>query len=169
MSAPYHVPLEILCNASVSCAIPPTATEKNMANELRPLWSPIMQRVWSEPWNTLEPKPRHARLMERVVIPQLFVRLTLVDPSFLDIIFKPSDLTLAVLLRYWMYSVERVDNRLTLGVLAPLLRKNTTQVLEAIPRQASGTSRPKPPSKALPWGKQDWRHRQEETHRRSDR
>lgn len=38
-----------------------------------------------------------------------------------SVIFKPADLTLAVVFRYWMHATAVADNRLNLGILLPLL------------------------------------------------
>ena len=45
MVSPYFIPLEILCNAVVSCVLPPGPTEKKVAEEIKKQWSQIMQRV----------------------------------------------------------------------------------------------------------------------------
>ncbi|RDX53214.1 hypothetical protein OH76DRAFT_1343988 [Lentinus brumalis] len=130
MFASYFHPLEIICNAVVSGSLPPTATEKKIVEEMKKYWSSIMQRVWSEPGYTLEPTPREVRVIERVVIAQILVRLSLFDPSFYEIILKPSDLTLAVLFRYWMHSTAVADSRLNLMVLLPLLEPPYPQHLK---------------------------------------
>ena len=45
MFAPYFLPLEIICNAVVCGATPPTMTENKTVEELKKHWSSIMQRV----------------------------------------------------------------------------------------------------------------------------
>ncbi|KAI0370196.1 hypothetical protein BV20DRAFT_1043932 [Pilatotrama ljubarskyi] len=121
--APYSTPLEIICNAAASCAVPPTATEQKMIEELKKNWSTIMQRIWSEPHKTLEPGTPdwRYRIRERVVVAQLVHRLAFVDPSFLEVILKPSDLTLAVCFRYWLYSTDDYDTMINSTLISPLL------------------------------------------------
>ncbi|KAH9893896.1 uncharacterized protein BXZ73DRAFT_63165 [Epithele typhae] len=120
---PYFPILEILCNAICSCSIPPGPTELKMAEEIKKSWSAIMQRVWSEPGHSLDPQPERIRLLERIVVPQIVSRLPLIDPSFIEVIFKTSDLTLAVIFRYWIHSTSVADSRMNGGVLLYLLDK----------------------------------------------
>ena len=71
-----------------------------------------------------------------------------------SLIFKPTDLTLAVIFRYWMHSVDRVDTRMNLGILLPLVEpappthwrehfdKNPTPLVsELLPRLFLGASK----------------------------
>ncbi|KAI0771939.1 hypothetical protein BD413DRAFT_547127 [Trametes elegans] len=119
--APYTAALEVICNAAMSCAVPPTATEQKMIEELKKHWSTLMQRIWSEPARTLEPGSSQMRVMERAVVAQLVHRLAFVDPTFLDVIVKPSDLTLAVSFRNWLYSTDEYDTMANCSLVSPLL------------------------------------------------
>ncbi|KAH9853681.1 hypothetical protein C2E23DRAFT_820215 [Lenzites betulinus] len=120
--APYSTALEVLCNALVSCVIPPTSTELKTVEEIKKHWSTIMQRLWSDPAKTLEPTPRPSpRVRERAVVGQMVHCLTLIDPTFIEVILKPSDLTLPVAFRYWMYSTEEYDSSINTTIMAPLL------------------------------------------------
>ena len=121
MLSPYFLPLEVICNAFVSCAIPPTATEKKMLEDIKKHWSTIVQRIWSEPSRSLDLEPRATRTRERIVIPQLLYRLTMIDPAFLKVILKPMDLTFPVLVRSWMHAMDTGDTRMALGVLLPFI------------------------------------------------
>ncbi|KAI1788977.1 hypothetical protein LXA43DRAFT_598593 [Ganoderma leucocontextum] len=121
MYSPYFIPFEIMSNAMATCAIPPTATEKKFAEDIKKHWSSVMQRVWSEPARSLEVEPKAARLMERIVVPQVASRVVLIDPSFLDTIFKPADLTLPVVFRLWMHSSGLQDTRIALNLLLPVV------------------------------------------------
>ncbi|KAI0356557.1 hypothetical protein OH77DRAFT_1535531 [Trametes cingulata] len=121
--APYSTALEIICNAATTCAIPPTATELKMIEELKKNWSTIMQRIWSEPSRTLEPGTPEwrYRVKERAVVAQLVHRLVHVDPSFFEVILKPSDLTLAVCFRNWLYATDDYDTIINSTLISPLL------------------------------------------------
>ncbi|CDO73994.1 hypothetical protein BN946_scf185043.g43 [Trametes cinnabarina] len=119
--APYTPALEILCNAVMSCAVPPTATEQKMIEELKRQWSTMMQRIWSDPSWSLEPGTNMMRVRERAVVAQLVHRLTFLDPSFLDVFLKPADLTLAVSFRNWLYSTGDYDAMANCSLVCPLL------------------------------------------------
>ncbi|KAM5535714.1 hypothetical protein V8D89_010701 [Ganoderma adspersum] len=121
MYSPYFIPFEIMSNAMATCAIPPTATEKKFAEDIKKHWTSVMQRVWSEPARSLEVEPKQARFMERIVVPQIAGRVVLIDPSFLDTIFKPADLTLPVVFRFWMHSSGLQDTRMALNLLSPVV------------------------------------------------
>ncbi|EIW61879.1 uncharacterized protein TRAVEDRAFT_70123 [Trametes versicolor FP-101664 SS1] len=120
--APYSPALEVLCNAAMSCARPATSTEQKMVAEMKQYWSSIMQRLWSEPSRTLDHSGNaKARERERVAPAQIVHRLSSLDPTFLDIILKPSDLTLAVCFRYWLYSTSEWDDIINCTLITPLL------------------------------------------------
>ncbi|PIL36836.1 hypothetical protein GSI_00526 [Ganoderma sinense ZZ0214-1] len=121
MYSPYFIPFEIMSNAMATCAIPPTATEKRFAEDIKKHWSTVMQRVWSEPARSLEVEPKQTRFKERIVVPQVASRVVLIDPSFLDTIFKPADLTLPVVFRFWMHSSGLQDTRMALSLLSPII------------------------------------------------
>ncbi|KAI0650099.1 hypothetical protein C8Q79DRAFT_942261 [Trametes meyenii] len=125
--SPYIVALEVLCNAVCSCAIPPTSTERKTIDELKKHWSTIMQRVWSEPRETLEPGEGKGRVMERLVVGQIVHRVVRVDPTFLDVVLKPSDLTLAVSFRFWLYSTDEPDARSNSSLISPFLPESMVQ------------------------------------------
>ncbi|KAI0663118.1 hypothetical protein C8Q70DRAFT_1050807 [Cubamyces menziesii] len=118
---PYTPALEILCNAACSCAVPPTSTEQKMIEELKKNWPTMMQRIWSDPSLTLEPGSDPRRMRERVIVAQIAHRIAFVDPTFLDVILKPSDLTLAVAFRYWLYSTDTYDAMANGSLISPLL------------------------------------------------
>ncbi|KAI0332506.1 hypothetical protein GY45DRAFT_1360266 [Cubamyces sp. BRFM 1775] len=118
---PYTPALEVLCNAAVSCAVPPTSTEQKMIEELKKNWPTMMQRIWSDPSLTLEPGSDPRRMRERVIVAQIAHRIAFVDPTFLDVILKPSDLTLAVAFRYWLYSTDTYDAMANGSLISPLL------------------------------------------------
>ncbi|OSC98731.1 hypothetical protein PYCCODRAFT_1396659 [Trametes coccinea BRFM310] len=123
--APYTPALEVLCNAAMSCAVPPTATENKMIEELKQHWHTMVQRIWSDPSWSLEPGTDMSRVVERALLAQLVHRLTYVDSSFLDVILKPSDLTLAVVFRNWLYSTSDYDTMINCTLICPLLDGNT--------------------------------------------
>ncbi|KAI9067645.1 hypothetical protein FKP32DRAFT_1563333 [Trametes sanguinea] len=119
--APYTPALEVLCNAAMSCAVPPTATEHKMIEELKQHWHTMVQRIWSDPSWSLEPGTDMSRIMERAVLAQLVHRLIFIDPTFLDVILKPSDLTLAIAFRNWLYSTGDYDTMVNCTLICPLL------------------------------------------------
>ena len=43
--SPFFPAISLICNAAVSCAIPPTSTEIKMIEELKKQWSTLMQKV----------------------------------------------------------------------------------------------------------------------------
>ncbi|KAI9067646.1 hypothetical protein FKP32DRAFT_1563335 [Trametes sanguinea] len=120
MASPWYMPLAIICTAAVNCAAPPTHSEHRMIEDLKQNWSPIVQRIWSEPANSLEPDDDAA--IERAVVGQIVVRLSSLDPTFLETVLKPTDLTLAVCFRNWTHATKRDDTVINNTVILTLLQ-----------------------------------------------
>ncbi|KAI0722981.1 hypothetical protein C8Q76DRAFT_721168 [Earliella scabrosa] len=118
--SPFFPAISLICNAAVSCAIPPTSTEIKMIEELKKQWSTLMQKFWSDPAQSLEAE-NPSRVRERAVVAQIIHLLAHVDPFFLEPIFKPADLTLPVIFRNWLYATAEYDSEVNATFLAPLL------------------------------------------------
>ncbi|PIL36837.1 hypothetical protein GSI_00527 [Ganoderma sinense ZZ0214-1] len=103
----WSIPMEIMLNASSLCGNTATATEKKMIADLRPQWGDMMRRLWSQPMYSL--LPNENRAAERGMAAHLAMRLTVLDPSFLSELAKPSDLTLTVCFRNWMHATSSLD------------------------------------------------------------
>ncbi|KAI0771940.1 hypothetical protein BD413DRAFT_604077 [Trametes elegans] len=110
LHSPYQPPLEIICNGTISAPKPPTVTEHKIVQDMRTRWDAILQRIWSEPARTLDSEPK--MVVERLMIVQLVLQLSLFDASFLDVILKPSDMTIAVIFRNLLYSTGSHDSLL---------------------------------------------------------
>ncbi|RDB20306.1 hypothetical protein Hypma_012650 [Hypsizygus marmoreus] len=113
--SPYYVPLEILCSASCCFEYPPSKADKKVISALRRNWAEMMDRLWNEPENTLEPSDSH--IFERIVIAQMTIRLIITDPSFLAIFHDPTDLTIPVIARHWRYATTSEDIKTTASIL----------------------------------------------------
>ncbi|KAF5371518.1 hypothetical protein D9615_009617 [Tricholomella constricta] len=120
IQSPYFRPLEILCNAACCFHYPPTKTDKKVIAALRKYWSQMMDRIWNEPENTLEPSNSH--ILERMVIAQMVIRLVVTDPTFLSTFYDPSDLTVQIIARHWKYSQTAEDVKLTAAMLTMFLQ-----------------------------------------------
>ncbi|PIL36838.1 hypothetical protein GSI_00528 [Ganoderma sinense ZZ0214-1] len=116
----WALSLQVICTATVYCDNTATATEKTMIEDLRKHWSQMMQRIWSQPFNSLDPISRFG-LPERILVAQAAMRLTVLDPSFLRELLKPADLTFAVCFRNWMHSTAREDSLINAGFLLGFL------------------------------------------------
>ncbi|KAH9915052.1 uncharacterized protein BXZ73DRAFT_106360 [Epithele typhae] len=133
----YVYPLEILRDALATCAVPPKDTEKKMVEDLKRHWSSIMQHVWSERRATESQS-------DAQVAAQITGRSIFMDPSLFNIIFEPTDLTLAIIFRDWMQSNSARDSRANLTILLPLFSKRFP------PRWNTHLARhPPPPPKKL--------------------
>ncbi|KAF9533053.1 hypothetical protein CPB83DRAFT_845740 [Crepidotus variabilis] len=119
MRSPYYTPLEILCNASVNFQYPPTKTDKMVIAALRKNWSEMLDRIWNEPENTLRPEDSHT--LERVVIAQMLLRIIITDPTFISVLYDPSDLTIQTIARDWKFSQREGDTMLTATTLCLML------------------------------------------------
>ncbi|KDQ07619.1 hypothetical protein BOTBODRAFT_598562 [Botryobasidium botryosum FD-172 SS1] len=130
IASPYYAPLEVLCNAACNFQYPPTKTDKRVIAALRKNWAGMMDRIWNEPESTLRPEQLHG--LERVVVAQILMRLLVTDPSFSDILYEPSDLTVQIIARHWKYSQNNDDIRATASALYLLIDPK-----EMHPRQAA--------------------------------
>nr|VWP02605.1 N/A [Ganoderma boninense] len=99
----WSIPIEIMLNASSFCGNTATPTEKKMIADLRAQWGDMMRR----PMYSLLPNDNRAA--ERGRTAHLAMRLTVLDPSFLSELAKPSDLTLTVCFRNWMHATSSLD------------------------------------------------------------
>ncbi|KAG6909220.1 hypothetical protein DXG01_001527 [Tephrocybe rancida] len=118
--SPYFRPLEVLCNAACCFHNPLTPTDRKILNALRKNWAQMMERVWKEPENTLEPHDSH--ISERMVIAQLVIKLITNDPPFISTFYDPSDLTVQIIARHWKYATHPLDTQLTASVLSGLVQ-----------------------------------------------
>ncbi|TBU32044.1 hypothetical protein BD311DRAFT_775595 [Dichomitus squalens] len=119
LPSPWALSLQIICTATVSCGNTATAVETKMIEDLKKNWGQMMQRIWSQPFNSLDPDVKG--VVERILVAQTAMRLTVLDPSFLGELSKPSDLTFAVCFRNWMHSIAREDALINAGFLLALL------------------------------------------------
>ncbi|KAI1788979.1 hypothetical protein LXA43DRAFT_1156227 [Ganoderma leucocontextum] len=116
----WALSLQVICTATVYCDNTAAATDMNMIEDLRKNWSQMMQRIWSQPFNSLDPASRFG-VPERIMVAQIAMRLTVLDPSFLGELLKPADITFAVCFRNWMHSTAREDSLINAGFLLGLL------------------------------------------------
>ncbi|KAI0722982.1 hypothetical protein C8Q76DRAFT_380837 [Earliella scabrosa] len=125
-TAPYSGPLDILCKALCSTTIPLTETARRMIEEIRDHWSSIVKRIWFEPSYSLDAKPKAFRVSERILVPEIASRMSMLDPTFLDVLlYQPRDFTLAVIFRNWMHSTDALDSRTNMTLLCDLLDSNS--------------------------------------------
>ncbi|KDR75039.1 hypothetical protein GALMADRAFT_522220 [Galerina marginata CBS 339.88] len=59
-----------------------------------------------------------------MVVAQLVLRIIITDPTFIDILFRPSDLTIQIISRHWRYARRPPDTALTASTLYVLLDPN---------------------------------------------
>ncbi|KAH9894345.1 hypothetical protein C8Q73DRAFT_695316 [Cubamyces lactineus] len=141
LPSPWYEPLAIICTAALNCTIPPTKMEEKMIEDIKQNWSTVVQRIWSEPCNSLD-KDSDASF-ERAIVAQIVLRLSTVDPSFLEVIFKPEDLTFAVCFRNWVHATAQEDivlnNSMFLSLLRPKLTSPWKRYLATHPPPASKT------------------------------
>ncbi|RPD61850.1 hypothetical protein L226DRAFT_553092 [Lentinus tigrinus ALCF2SS1-7] len=143
MYSPWFIPFQVICAAVLFCGNVVTPAEHRMIEDIRKHWSTMMQRIWTQPMYCLEPDQRG--VVERAMLAQVPIRLAVLDPSFLGVFLKPSDLTFAVCFRNWIYASSRQDIQLNSGFLVALLSQphtppHWTRYLE---------SHPLPPMRAL--------------------
>ncbi|KIM48738.1 hypothetical protein M413DRAFT_437915 [Hebeloma cylindrosporum] len=122
MPSPYFAPLNILCLASVNFQYPPSKTDKRTIAALRKNWSEMMDRIWNEPESTLRPEDSHT--MERMVVAQMLLRIIITDPTFISVLYQPSDLTIQIIARHWKWAQGPVDTTLTASTLYLMLEPN---------------------------------------------
>ncbi|RDB20304.1 hypothetical protein Hypma_012656 [Hypsizygus marmoreus] len=115
IQSPYHLPLEILCSASCCFEYPPSSGDKKVISALRRNWAQMMDRIWNEPENTLEPSNSH--ILERMAVAQMTIRLIITDPSCLAIFHDPVDLTIPIIARNWRYATDAADTKTNASVL----------------------------------------------------
>ncbi|KAM5535715.1 hypothetical protein V8D89_010702 [Ganoderma adspersum] len=105
----WSIPLRVIFHAAGYCR-GVTATENKMVADLRHKWGDMMQRVWSRPMYSL--LQTGDRSLERALVAQIAMRLTVLDPSFVGLsssLAKPSDFTLTVCFRNWMHATTPWD------------------------------------------------------------
>ncbi|RDX53226.1 hypothetical protein OH76DRAFT_1344118, partial [Lentinus brumalis] len=124
MYSPWFIPFQVICAAVLFCGNTVTPTEHRMIEDLRKHWSPMMQRIWTQPMYCLEADQRG--VVERAMLAQVPIRLTVLDPSFLGEFLRPSGLTFAVCFRNWIYATARQDVQLNSGLLVALLSEPHT-------------------------------------------
>ncbi|KAG6907191.1 hypothetical protein DXG01_010034 [Tephrocybe rancida] len=117
--SPYYRPLEVLCHATICFHDPPTPTYRKVINTLRKNWVQMMERVWSEPENSLDKHDTYIK--ERMAIAQMAIKLVILDPPFISKIYDPLDLTIQIIARHWKHSTDALDSKLNCTVLAVLL------------------------------------------------
>ncbi|KAI0370195.1 hypothetical protein BV20DRAFT_1019186 [Pilatotrama ljubarskyi] len=115
----WYGPLAIICCALVNCTLPPTPTEKRMVEDLRLHWRAVTDRIWNDPANSLT--ENGWAVLERAALAQIVMRVTCIDPSFLDIVVDPPDVTLAICMRNWIHATAREDCVINTSLLLPLL------------------------------------------------
>ncbi|KDR75040.1 hypothetical protein GALMADRAFT_522291 [Galerina marginata CBS 339.88] len=125
--SPYYAPLEILCNAAVNFQYPPTKTDKKVIAALRKNWSEMMERIWNEPEGTIRPEDSHT--LERMVVAQLVMRIIITDPTFISVLYEPSDLSIQVIARHWKYAQRLADTALTASSLSVLLEPSHPRLI----------------------------------------
>ncbi|KAF7795651.1 hypothetical protein EIP86_006816 [Pleurotus ostreatoroseus] len=129
MQAPYYLAVEILSNSSRLIHLSPSPQDAMFLSALKAHWSDMMERIWNEPFNSLESEESHA--FERAVVATLVHRIIMADPTFLDIAYK--DRTIPVLTRIWAYSgtcaVQQIDAYMTGVVLSELVRPRTPNIV----------------------------------------
>ncbi|KAH9853680.1 hypothetical protein C2E23DRAFT_776471 [Lenzites betulinus] len=119
MRSPYHYPLEVICLRMELAPRPPTSTEKRIVEDMRLYWNAVLERIWSEPSHSLRPELK--AVVERLVVAQTLWQLTAIDPSFLEMVTKPGNMTLAVLMRNWLHATVKDDSRMNAVVLVAFL------------------------------------------------
>ncbi|EIW61880.1 uncharacterized protein TRAVEDRAFT_70124, partial [Trametes versicolor FP-101664 SS1] len=117
--SPYQAPLEIVCMGIAFAPQPISSTEKKIIADLRLHWNALMTRIWSEPARSLDKSPR--AIIERVLVAQLVMTCTSFDASFLEMLLKPGDMTLAVIMRNWMHSTTKSDHTANTIILTAFL------------------------------------------------
>ncbi|KAJ8487504.1 hypothetical protein ONZ51_g4133 [Trametes cubensis] len=139
LPSPWYEPLAIICTAALQGPMRPTKTERTMIEEIKEQWSAVMQRIWSEPGKSLDNDP--SAVFERAIVAQIVMKLSTLNPSFLQVIFKPEDLTLAVCFRFWAHAIVQEDlvlnNTLFLTLLKPELASPWKRYLATHPPPAS--------------------------------
>ncbi|KAI0650100.1 hypothetical protein C8Q79DRAFT_366459 [Trametes meyenii] len=75
------------------------------AADIKSSWSKIMQRIWSEPGESISATPN--AVSERALVAIVMLSLTKIDSSFAEVIYNPADLTLAVSFRNWVLARDK--------------------------------------------------------------
>ncbi|EIM88857.1 uncharacterized protein STEHIDRAFT_166835 [Stereum hirsutum FP-91666 SS1] len=95
---------------------PASPARQRFMIDMKEYWSEIMLVLWLKPQYSL--KPGWCHVDERYITGALLIFMLSMDPSILDVIDSPNDITVAVLTRMWLHSTETRD---FIGCLTPLL------------------------------------------------
>ncbi|KAI0332505.1 hypothetical protein GY45DRAFT_1321028 [Cubamyces sp. BRFM 1775] len=139
LPSPWYEPLAIICTAALKAPTRPTTTARTMIEEIKQHWSAVVQRIWTEPGKSLDEDASVA--FERAIVAQIVLRLSTLNPSFLQVIFEPEDLPFSVCFRYWVHAIAQEDlilnNTLFLTLLQPQLTSPWKPYLATHPPPAS--------------------------------
>ncbi|KAF9535646.1 hypothetical protein CPB83DRAFT_842092 [Crepidotus variabilis] len=132
----YFAPLEILCDACCHFQYPPTQTDKKVIAAIRKHWSEMMELIWTSPGNTLRPEDSHTR--ERIAVSQMVWKNISVYPSFMSILYHPSDLTIQIIARHWKHAQKTPDIMATAATLSEVLSPSHPRIVAYMNSQPAG-------------------------------